>query len=72
MLGFVLVVLLVAGAVLNYLDRLAISTLGPALKTAFQLSDWKWGIVNSSFSLVYIFTSLYGGAWVDRVGVRKS
>jgi ACS family hexuronate transporter-like MFS transporter len=70
-LGVALLILLIAAAILSYLDRLAISTLGPLLKQVFSLDNLKWGWVNSSFSLVYIFTSLFGGWWVDRVGVRK-
>lgn len=69
-LGVALLVLLIAAAVLSYLDRLAISTLAPRLMELFSLNNQKLGWVNSAFSLVYIFTSLFGGWWVDRVGVR--
>lgn len=71
MIAGVLLVLLIGAAILSYLDRLAISTLGPALKTEFSLDNLHWGYINSAFSLVYIFTSLLGGWWVDRAGVRK-
>jgi ACS family hexuronate transporter-like MFS transporter len=69
-LGIALIAMLIAAAVLSYLDRLAISTLGPRLMELFKLDNEKWGWVNSAFSLVYIFTSLLGGWWVDRIGVR--
>ena len=69
--GLALLVLLIAAAILSYLDRLAISTLGPLLKARFSLDNLHWGYINSAFSLVYIFTSLLGGWWVDRAGVRK-
>ena len=72
-LGVALVVMLIAAAILSYLDRLALSTLGPGvngLKKLFDLDNTKWGLVNAAFSLVYIFTSLFGGWWVDRIGVR--
>lgn len=66
-----LVTLLVLGAVLNYVDRQAIGAVSPTLKAEFHLSDQDWGWINSAFSLVYIFSTSLGGAWIDRVGVRK-
>src|SRR5438094_855683 len=66
-----LVTLLVLSAVLNYIDRQALAVVSPTLKREFQLTDVSWGWVNSSFSLVYLITAALGGAWIDRVGVRK-
>src|SRR6478672_11865140 len=66
-----LVTLLVLSAVLNYIDRQALAMVSPTLKREFQLTDVSWGWVNSSFSLVYLVTAALGGAWIDRVGVRK-
>jgi ACS family hexuronate transporter-like MFS transporter len=64
-------VLIVLSGVLNYLDRQALAVVSPTLKHEFQLTDARWGWVNSAFSLVYLFSTAWGGAWVDRVGVRK-
>ncbi len=66
-----LLAMLVASASLNYLDRQALGAIAPTLKTHFQLTTQEWGWINSAFSLVYIFSTLLGGAWIDRVGVRK-
>jgi ACS family hexuronate transporter-like MFS transporter len=66
-----LVALLVLSAVLNYIDRQAIAAVSPTLKQQFHLSDTGWGWINSSFSFVYLFTTSFGGAWIDRVGVRR-
>jgi ACS family hexuronate transporter-like MFS transporter len=66
-----LVALLVLAAVLNYLDRQALSIVAPDLKREFHLNDERFGWVNSSFSLVYMVSTILGGIWVDRVGVRK-
>jgi len=71
LLAIALMTLLIIGAILNYLDRMAISTLAPTLQDEFLIDNAKWGWINSSFSLVYIFTSLFGGWWIDRIGVRK-
>ncbi|MBA2481812.1 MAG: MFS transporter [Planctomycetes bacterium] len=70
-LSWMLVALLVVAAILNYLDRQILSTLGPTIRTEFTLSNWQWGQITASFSLVYIFSSLLGGMWIDRVGVRN-
>ncbi len=66
-----LIGMLVMSAVLNYVDRLTTSALAPTLKAEFSLNDTQWGWVNSAFALAYIFSSVFGGAWIDRVGVRK-
>src|SRR5690242_16011925 len=66
-----LVLLVAMAALLHYVDRQATSAISPTLTGHFHLTDWEWGWVNSAFSLVYIVTSCFGGAWIDRVGVRK-
>src|SRR4051794_33118453 len=66
-----LVTLLVLAAILNYVDRLAVSAIAPMLKKEFGLSNQQWGWINSAFNLVYIFSSMLGGIWIDRVGVRR-
>ncbi|MBA3707872.1 MAG: MFS transporter [Planctomycetes bacterium] len=70
-LSWALVVMLVLAAILNYLDRQTLSTLGPTILDEFHLSKEQWGNITASFSLVYIFSSLLGGWWIDRVGVRN-
>jgi ACS family hexuronate transporter-like MFS transporter len=70
-LAVALISLLVSSAVLNYVDRLTTSALAPTLKAEFSLTDTEWGWVNSAFALAYIFSSLVGGRWIDRIGVRK-
>jgi MFS transporter, ACS family, hexuronate transporter len=66
-----LVTLLVTAAILNYVDRLAISAIAPTLKKQFVLNNSEWGWMIAAFNLVYIFSSTFGGMWIDRVGVRK-
>ena len=66
-----LVALLVLSAILNYIDRQATAAVSPTLKAEFHLSAKEWGWINSSFALVYIFTTSFGGAWMDRIGIRR-
>lgn len=66
-----LVFMLVLAAIINYLDRQALSVVSPTLKHDFHLSNEQWGAVNSAFSFVYIFSTFFGGMWIDRIGVRK-
>src|SRR5689334_18397639 len=66
-----LVGLLMLATALGYIDRLAVVAISPTLIKEFQLTDEMWGWTNSAFALVYIFGSILGGIWIDRVGVRK-
>src|SRR5690348_1743714 len=66
-----LVGLLVASAILNYIDRQGVAAVAPTLKARFGMNNEEWGWINSSFSLVYIFSTSFGGAWMDRIGIRR-
>ncbi|MEY4940105.1 MAG: hypothetical protein RIQ93_1840 [Verrucomicrobiota bacterium] len=70
-LSWSLVALLVLAGVLNYVDRQALAALGPTIKAEFHLSSTDWGWINSAFAAVYIASSILGGMWIDKVGVRK-
>jgi ACS family hexuronate transporter-like MFS transporter len=52
-------------------DRLAVVAVSPTLIKEFDLNDELWGWTNSAFSLVYIFGSILGGVWIDRVGLKR-
>lgn len=66
-----LMALLVFSALLNYVDRQAVSVVGPLLKADFKINNETFGWISSVFSLSYIFTSALGGIWIDRVGIRR-
>jgi MFS transporter, ACS family, hexuronate transporter len=66
-----LVGLLMLAAALGYVDRLAVVAVSPTLIKEFQLDDEMWGWTNSAFSLVYIFGSVLGGIWIDRIGLKR-
>src|SRR4051812_25675410 len=66
-----LVGLLMLAATLGYVDRQAVVAVSPTLIEDFQLNDEMWGWTNSAFSLVYIFASVLGGMWIDRIGLKR-
>ena len=70
-LALALFILLLLASALGYLDRQAAAAVSPMLKEKFDLSDEDWGWVNSAFALVYFFSTVLGGLWIDRIGVRK-
>src|SRR5579864_8048144 len=62
--------LLVLGAI-NFADRAVIGLAGPAIITEMHLSAAQWGLVGSSFFLLFSLSSLIVPAWSDWVGSRK-
>lgn len=62
--------LVCAAAMLNYLDRQALSLLKPDLAMQFGWSDSDYAHINSGFQLATILSMLGVGWFVDRVGVR--
>jgi MFS family permease len=50
----------------NYLDRLIVIAVGPALKADFNLQDSQIGILSSAFILVYTLAALPCGLLADR------
>ena len=50
----------------NYLDRLVVIAVGPALKADFNLADSQIGILSSAFILVYTLAALPCGLLADR------
>jgi ACS family hexuronate transporter-like MFS transporter len=66
-----LVALLSLAAALGYVDRLAVVAISPTLVKEFRMTDEMWGWTNSAFSLVYVFGSVLGGVWIDRIGLKR-
>ena len=55
---------------LNYLDRQLLAALAPTVRGEFQLSNEQYGLVISSFSLVYASVAPAAGWFIDRVGLN--
>lgn len=67
---FVVVFLLFAITVVNYIDRAAISYAIPLMEEALGLSKLDAGTILGAFGLGYAVTTLAGGFAVDRWGAR--
>lgn len=67
----VLVSFLSALGAINFADRAVIGLAGPAIIAEMHLSAAEWGIVGSSFFLLFSLSSLVMTAWSDWVGTRK-
>ena len=55
---------------LNYLDRQLLAALAPTVRGEFQLSNEQYGLVISSFAMVYAVVAPAAGWFIDRVGLN--
>ncbi len=62
--------LVCAAAMLNYMDRQALSLLKPELAAQFHWRDSDYAHINSGFQIATILSMLGVGWFVDRVGLR--
>lgn len=67
---FLILALLTAGTLVNYLDRTVISVAAPLLSKDLGLDAVAMGIVFSAFSWTYAAAQIPGGILLDRIGVR--
>src|SRR2546423_8148185 len=58
-------------ALLNYLDRLMITTMRDAIKADITMTDAQFGLLTSIFLWVYGVFSPFGGYLADRFGRRR-
>ncbi len=59
-----------AATVINYLDRQALSVVGPMLRENFGMSNEAFGYVISAFMLAYTISNGLSGPMIDRLGTR--
>jgi sugar phosphate permease len=62
--------LLIAGGVVNYIDRATLAVANPLIRQDLGLSVADMGVLLSAFLWAYAFSQLPAGAIVDRVGPR--
>src|ERR1700761_3522482 len=62
-------VLLGAGILVNYIDRLNLSVAAPDLKAEFHLDDGEMGLLFSAMSWSYAYLQIPVGMVLDRFGV---
>jgi len=60
---------LVLASSLNYLDRQLLAALAPELRAEFRLSNEQYGLVVSTFSIVYALAAPLAGWLLDRIGL---
>jgi MFS transporter, ACS family, D-galactonate transporter len=62
--------LVTAGTLINYLDRTVISVAAPFLQKDLHLDSFYMGLAFSAFSWTYAASQIPGGVLLDRIGVR--
>jgi MFS transporter, ACS family, D-galactonate transporter len=62
--------LITAGTLINYLDRTVISVAAPFLQRDLRLDSFYMGLIFSVFSWTYAASQIPGGVLLDRIGVR--
>ncbi|QJD80712.1 MFS transporter [Spirosoma rhododendri] len=67
-----LILVFVVFAIITYLDRNSISSVGDDITRELGLSDQQWGLILSAFSLAYGAFEIPTGLLVDKVGPRKT
>ena len=56
---------------ISYVDRQALAVLAPAITRDLHISETRYGLLASAFSLAYLLGAPFAGRWIDRVGVRR-
>ena len=64
--------LLFAAAVMNYMDRTVLSIIMPQIRRDLSLSNEQYGFAVNSFLLLYMVTYPLGGYVADRLGCRRT
>lgn len=67
---FLVLALITAGTLINYLDRTVISVAAPFLQKDLGLDPVYMGLAFSAFSWTYAAAQIPGGVLLDRIGVR--
>ncbi|MEY5010693.1 MAG: L-galactonate transporter [Verrucomicrobiota bacterium] len=69
--GWVAVALLWLVALLNYFDRLMLTSMRDPIKEAIPMSDAQFGLLSAVFLWIYALASPLGGHLADRFGKRR-
>jgi ACS family hexuronate transporter-like MFS transporter len=67
-----IVLLLVAGSMLNYLDRSVLGVVMPAVRRDLSLTNRDYGLAIHAFLLMYAVFYILGGRIADRLGYRRT
>jgi ACS family hexuronate transporter-like MFS transporter len=64
------VVVMMSCSCLSYIDRQALTVISPTILKETGLSASAYSYVGGIFSLVYMFSNFFWGAWLDYIGLR--
>jgi ACS family D-galactonate transporter-like MFS transporter len=67
---FVILILLLVGTMVNYLDRTVMSVAAPKIRAEWGLTPAEYGWIASSFAWAYALAQLPGGFVLDRLGTK--
>jgi MFS family permease len=70
-LAWLVVPLLFAGSVVNYMDRAALGVLMPQVRKKLLLTNADYGLALNSFLVMYMLFYILGGRMADRLGCRR-
>ena len=68
--AWLIVVLLFAGSVLNYMDRALVGVIMPQMRRGLALTNADFGLAINAFLLMYAVFYVLGGRMADRLGYR--
>src|SRR6516225_1657024 len=71
-IGRLVILLLFAGSVLNYMDRSLLSVVMPQVRRELSLTNTDFGLVVNAFLIVYTIFYILGGRIADLVGCRTT
>src|SRR5687768_18588080 len=70
-LRWVIIGLVFFATLINYIDRLTISVLGPAIVADLGLNNTEFGAIATWFLLAYTLSQSLSGKLYDRIGNKK-
>ncbi|MBI3694159.1 MAG: MFS transporter [Acidobacteria bacterium] len=69
--AWLVVALLFAGSVLNYVDRAVLGVVMPQIRKDLSLSNADYGLAVNAFLVLYMIFYVLGGRLADRLGCRR-
>lgn len=70
-LRWIIIGLVFFATLINYIDRLTISVLAPAIMESFKLTNTEFGAIATWFLLAYTISQSASGKLYDKIGVKK-
>ncbi len=70
-LRWVIISLIFFATLINYIDRLTISVLGPVIVEKLQLSNTEFGGIATWFLFAYTMSQALSGKLYDRIGIKR-